>query len=144
MIVPTNSVGDRIVGLDHRLVHLGDLAAGELARVGDDDLLAVVHDHAVDDVGRGGDQVEAELALEALADDLEVQQAEEAAAEAEAERDGGLRLVDQRGVVELQLVERVAQVGVVGAVDRIEARRTPSAWGPCSRRAPRWPGCAAW
>jgi hypothetical protein len=40
-----------------------------------------------------------------------VQQAEEAAAEAEAERAGGLRLVDQRGVVELQLLERVAQVG---------------------------------
>jgi thiamine monophosphate synthase len=49
-----------------------------------------------------------ELALEALAHYLHVQQAEEAAAEAEAERDRRLRLVDKRGVVELQLVERIA------------------------------------
>jgi hypothetical protein len=62
-----------------------------------------------------------ELALEPLAHDLEVQQAEEAAAEAEAERHRGLRLVDERGVVELELVERVAQHGVVRAVDRVQA-----------------------
>ena len=77
-------------------------------------------DDLVDHVGRGRDQVEVELALEPLADDLHVQQAEEAAAEAEAERAGGLRLVGERGVVELQLVERVAQRRVVVAVDRVE------------------------
>ena len=77
--------------------------------------------HPVDDVGRGGDQVEAELALQPLADDLQVQQAEEADAEAEAERGRGLRLVDQRGVVEPQLVQRLAQQRVVAAVDRVEA-----------------------
>ncbi len=38
------------------------------------------------DAGRGGDEVEVELALQALLDDLHVQQAEEAAAEAEAQR----------------------------------------------------------
>ena len=43
---------------------------------------------------------------------------EEAAAEAEAERVGGLRLPRQRGVVERQLLQRVAQVGVVVGVDR--------------------------
>ena len=78
-----------------------------------------MHD-AVDDVRRGGDQVEVELALEPLADDLHVQQAEEAAAEAEAERAGGLRLVGQRRVVELQPLEGVAQRRVVVAVDRVE------------------------
>ena len=98
-------------GPHHGLADLGDLAVGELARVGHDDLGAVLHHHLVDHVGRGRDQVEVELALEPLADDLHVQQAEEAAAEAEAERPGGLRLVGQRGVVELELVERVAQVG---------------------------------
>ena len=103
-------------------MHLGDLAVvGVLARVGDDVLGAVLHDDAVDDVGRGGDQVEVELALEPLADDLHVQQAEEAAAEAEAEGAGRLRLVHQGRVVELQLVERVAQRRVVVAVDRVEA-----------------------
>ena len=50
-----------------------------------------------------------------------MQQAEEAAAEAETECQRGLRLVDQRGVVELEPVERVAQEGVVGPVDREQA-----------------------
>ena len=48
--------------------------------------LAVALEHAVRDVRSGDEQVEVELALEPLADDLHVQQAEEAAAEAEAER----------------------------------------------------------
>ncbi|HEX4697959.1 MAG TPA: elongation factor 4, partial [Actinomycetes bacterium] len=55
-------------GTDDRLVDLGHLAVGELARVGDDALGAVVHDDPVDDVRRGRDQVEAELALQPLAE----------------------------------------------------------------------------
>ena len=66
-------------------------------------------------------QVEVVLALQPLAHDVHVQQAEEAAAEAEAERVGGLRLPGQRGVVERQLLERVAQVRVVVGVDREQA-----------------------
>ena len=50
-----------------------------------------------------------------------MQQAEEPDPEAEAERRRRLRLVDQRGVVEQQLVQRLAQQRVVAAVDRIEA-----------------------
>ena len=49
-----------------------------------------------------------------------MQQAEEAAAEAEAEGAGGLRLVGERRVVELQPLEGVAQRRVVVAVDRVE------------------------
>ena len=41
---------------------------------------------------RRGDEVEVELALQPLLDDLHVQQAQEAAAEAEAQRDRALRL----------------------------------------------------
>ena len=63
---------------------------------------------------RRGDEVEVELALEPLLDDLHVQQAQEAAAEAEAERDRRFRLEADRGVVEVQLLERVAQDRVVG------------------------------
>ena len=95
-----------------------------------------------DHVGRGRDQVEAELALEALGHDLEVQQAEESAAETEAERDGCLRLVDQRGIGELELVERVAQQRVVAAVDRIQPREHHRAWArgsPASAWWPAWP-----
>ena len=75
----------------------------------------------VDDRGRGGDEVEVVLALQPLLDDLHVQQAEEAAAEAEAERLRGLRLEGEGGVVEPQLLQRVAQVLVVGGVDRVDA-----------------------
>ncbi len=61
------------------------------------------------------------LALEAFLHDIHVQEAEEAATEAEAERDGGLRLEDERRVVELELLERVLEVVVVRALDGIEA-----------------------
>jgi hypothetical protein len=50
-----------------------------------------------------------------------MQQAEEAAAEAEAEGDGGLRLEGEAGVVEAELFERVAQHGVLVRVDGVEA-----------------------
>ena len=61
------------------------------------------------------------LALEALAHDVHVQQAEEAAAKAEPQRLGHLRLPRQRRVVERELLERVAQVGVLVGVDRKQA-----------------------
>ena len=121
MIAPMYSLGARIGRAYDRLVDLGDLAGGELARVGDDELDSVVHHDAVDDVRRGGDQGQVELALQPLAHDLEVQQAEEAAAETEAQRCRRLGLPDECGVVELQALERVAQQRVVGALDRIEA-----------------------
>ena len=59
----------------------------ELRRIVDLDHLAVGQRHAIADAGRGGDQVDLEFALQALLDDLHVKQPEEAAAEAEAERD---------------------------------------------------------
>ena len=46
----------------------------------------------VDDARRGGDEVEVVFAGQPLLDDLEVEEAEEAAAEAEAERGAGLHL----------------------------------------------------
>ena len=106
---------------DDRLVDLGDLALGELRGVVDADLGAVLGDHRVDDVGGRGDQVEAELALEALADDLQVQQAQEAAAEPESEGGGGLRFEGEGGVVELEALQGVAQVREVRAVHRVDA-----------------------
>ena len=73
------------------------------------------------DARRRGDEVEVELALEALLDDLHVEEAEEATAEPEAEGHRRLGLVDEAGVVEVELVERVAQLGVVVALQRIDA-----------------------
>ena len=69
--------------------------------------------HLVDHGGRGGDQVQVVLALQALLDDLHVEHAEEAAAETEAQGLGDLRLVEQGRVVEAQLAQGVAQVLVI-------------------------------
>ena len=91
---------------------------------------------------RGGDEVEVVFAGQPLLDDLEVEEAEEAAAEAEAERGAGLHLEAEAGVVEAQLVEAVAELLEVGGVDREQAaeddrldqleagqrRRRPGAW----------------
>ena len=82
---------------------------------------AVGERHLVLDARHRRQQLEVVLALQALAHDVHVQQAEEAAAEAEAQRVGGLGLPAQRGVVERQLLQRVAQVGVVVGVDREQA-----------------------
>ncbi len=68
--------------------------------------------HLVDDGRRGGDQVDAELPLQALLDDLHMQQAEKAAAEAETQRHGVFRLEGEGSIVQAQLFQRIAQ-GVV-------------------------------
>jgi hypothetical protein len=75
----------------------------------------------VDHGGRGGDEVDVVLALEPVADHLEVEEAQEAAAEAEAQGGGGLHLVGEGGVVEGELLDGVAEVLEVGGVDGEEA-----------------------
>ena len=117
--------------LEVRLLDRLDLLRRRQAgRVVDDlDASPSVRCDAVLDARRGGDERQVELALQPLPDDLHVQQAEEAAAEAEAERARRLRRVGDRRVVELQLLEALAQVLEVVAVDRDRGRRTPSAWG---------------
>ena len=83
---------------------LGDPVDGwQLGRVVDVDGLAVARDHFVDHGRRARDQVELVLALEPLLHDVHVQQAEEPAAEAEAERRRHLGLVVQRRVIQLEL-----------------------------------------
>ena len=101
----TRSRSRRHVG---RVVHLDEFAAGRL--------------DAVRDGRRRDEQVEVELALEPLPDDLHVQEPEEAAAEAEAERLRRLRLVGERGVVQLEPLERVAELRVLVRVGREERR----------------------
>ena len=77
--------------------------------------------HAIDDARRRGDQVDIELALEPLADDLEMQQPEKAAAEAEAERGRGLHLVGEARIVEAELADRLAQILELARIDRKQA-----------------------
>ena len=84
-------------------------------------LRAVGLEDAVDDVGGRGDEVEVILPLQALHDDLHMQEAQEAAAEAEAQGHGILLGIGHGGIVELELFQRVAQVAVLGAVGGIDA-----------------------
>ncbi len=77
---------------------------------------------AVAHAGRGGDQVDAEFALQPLLHDLHVQQAQKSAAETEAQRHGIFRLVEKRRVVQLQFAEGVAQIFVVARQHGKQAR----------------------
>ncbi len=107
---------------DDGLADLLDAAdVGHLGRILDQAHRAVVQLDLVDHAGRGRDQVLVELALQALLHDLHVQQAQEAAAEAEAQRLADLGLVVQRAVVELELLQRVAQLVVLAGFRRIQA-----------------------
>jgi len=67
--------------------HLDVVGVRHVHRIVDLVFFAVRRLYFVDDRRRGRDQVEIEFARQPLLDDLEVQEAEEAAAEAEAERD---------------------------------------------------------
>jgi hypothetical protein len=121
--------------------HVADVVAGADDRGADDRLLdvvdvggirhaargcpprrrAVVERHAVDDRGVGVDDVEVELAAQALLDDVHVEQAEEAAAEAEAEGHGALGVEGEGRIVEVQLLQSLAHLLEVLSADRIDA-----------------------
>src|SRR5690606_24718658 len=74
------------------------------------------------DHGRGGsDQVQVVFALKTLLDDLHMQHAEEADAEAEAKGIGAFRLVLQRSIVEGQLLQCIAEIFEVIRADREQA-----------------------
>ena len=83
------------------------------------------------------------LALQALLNDLHVQQPEEAAAKAETERDRCFGLVDQRRVVQLQPFERIAQQRVLVALDRIQPGEDHRLGWPIARQLLRGRGCDA-
>ena len=95
---------------------------GQILRAADIDHLAIGLVHVIVHRGARGNEVKIELALQALLDDLHMQQAQEAHAEAKAERHRGLGLPHQRRVVDVQLIERVTQVLVVLVIDREQAR----------------------
>ena len=76
---------------------------------------------AIQHARRGRDEVHVELALETLLDDLHVEQSEEPAAKAEAERDRRFGLEEERRVVETKLLERLAQLLIPMSLDRIQS-----------------------
>ena len=74
--------------------------------------------HLVDHARRGRDQIEIEFAVQPLMDDFEMQQAEEAAAEAEAERGGCFHFIAKTRVIETELAHRRAQCFEIRRIDR--------------------------
>ena len=106
----------------HRLLRLRDeRRVGIIRRIVDEHNAAVRLRDAVDNARRSRDEIEIIFALEPLLDDLHVQKPQETAAEAEAQRHRGFRLEGEGGVVELKLLESVAQIRVLCAVRRINA-----------------------
>ena len=115
-------VGGVDMGVDERLLLLDDAGrVGIGGGVVDDLDRAVGQCQPVLDAGGCGNQVKVELALKTLGDDLHVEQTEETAAETKAQRRTRLRLKGQAGIVELKLLQRVLQVGVIRAVSGVDA-----------------------
>ncbi len=90
--------------------------------------------HPVHHAGGGGDQIQIVFPLQPLLDDLHVQQPQKAAAEAKAQGHRGLRLKGEGGVVELQLLQSVPQIGVVGAVRGVDAAEHHGLHRPVARQ----------
>ena len=104
------------------LANLLDLALiGHLRRVFDHENFTVATHHLVDHAGRGGDEVLVKLTLQTLLHNFHVQQAQEAAAKTKAQRLRHLGFVMQRGIVELELFQRVAQLVVLAGFGRVQA-----------------------
>ena len=108
-------------GLDERLLHPGDGAGvREVGGVVDLDQGLILQVEVVLDRGHGEDEGDVELALEPLLHHLQVEQAKEAAAKAEAERRGRVLLESEGGIVELELFQGAGQILVVVRGHRVE------------------------
>ena len=115
-------VGSVQVHIHKGLFLLDDVAGVRVVgRVVDHFHCAVGQSQAVAHAGGGGDDIQIELPLQSFGDDLHVQQTQETAAEAEAQRGAGLQLKGQGGIVQLQFFQRVLQVGVLGTVGGVDA-----------------------
>ncbi len=82
---------------------------------------AVCEDDFIDDRWQRCDQLKIKFAFKPFLYDLHMQHAEKAASEPETERNGAFRLIRKGSVVQLELVERIAQIRVFGAIFRIYA-----------------------
>ena len=78
-------------------------------------------DNFIHHAGSRDDQIQIKLPFQPLLDDLHVEQAQKAAAEAEAQGFTGFRLKAQGSIVEFQLFQRIPQIRILGAVRRINA-----------------------
>ena len=110
-------------GRDDGLLDPLDLGrVGELGRIVYLHQVALARRHPIAHARRGGDQVDIELALQPLLHDVQVQQPQETAAEAEAQRRRVLGLEAERAVVQPKFLDGVAQHPVLVRFHRVEAR----------------------
>ena len=119
-----HDVPHKVLRRDDGHLDVGLLRVLDGARIGV--VVGVVHLHhgavgLIDVVDDAGHQVQVEFPLQPLLNDLHVQHSQKAAAEAEAQRHGGFRLKRQRRIVELQLLQRIPQIGVLAAVLGVDA-----------------------
>ena len=106
MTDPTYSSGVRIDALMYGSVTLAILnGSGQFPGLSTSSDVAVLQGHLVLDRRGRDDQSDVKLPLQALLDHVQVQQAEESAAEPEAQGRGAVFLIRQRGVVDGQLVQ---------------------------------------
>ncbi len=100
--------------------------------------LAVSAEHLVNYVRRSGNQAQVIFTLQALLDNIHMQKAQKAAAEAKAQGGRGFRLKHQRGIIELQLFQGITQIIVIRIFNRIQAavhhRRSLAVAWQCLRR----------
>ncbi len=116
-------LGNKNGGRNDRFADFLDLAeVGQLGRILDLDHRTVTHHHLIHHGRRGGNEVLVKFPLQTLLNDFHVQQAEEAAAEAETQGLGNFRLVLEGGIIELELFQGLAQGIVLVGLDRIQAR----------------------
>ena len=102
--------------------HFGDLAGiGPAGGIVHFDQFAVGLGDFVAHAGRGGDELKAELAFQALLNDFHVEQAEKAAAKAETEGHGAFRLKEEGRIVEAQFFQGLAQLSVLVRIHGVEA-----------------------
>ncbi len=121
MIGPMYSVGVSTVTLTYGSWIVTTLVDSGMAEgLSTTSMLPVGELDAILHVRCGGDEGQVVLPLQPLPHDLHVQEPEEPAAEPEAERARRLGVVGERRVVEPKPLERLAQVGVLVAVDGIE------------------------
>ena len=93
-VVEMESEGGAYMGLYHGLFHVLYLSdGGQVAGIVYPYFLAVGALYLVNYAGAGGDKVKVKLTLKALLYYFHMEQAQEAAAEAKAQRHGGFRLV---------------------------------------------------
>ena len=110
--------------LDEWLLYVVEVVRfGQVGRVVDNVLLAVLGEGVVTHVGDGGDNRHVKFPFEPLLDDFHVEHAQEATAEPEPQGCRRFRFEYEGGVIELEFFHRGAKLFVVLGVHGVNARK---------------------